>query len=441
MSSPSRQLRRRVLPRSLFGRALLIIVMPLILLQVVSTWIFYERHWDTITRRLSGAVAGELALAIDRISTSTDNEAINAELAELGRSLAIRLEFRKGDILPNNQKLETNSKLQRQLERELAARIRRPIYLDVEYQKRQILVRIQLPTGVLDAEVDRERVYSTTTYIFVLWMVGTSLVLFAVATLFMRNQVRPIRRLARAMERFGRGQDVGDYRPAGATEVRQAGAAFNVMRDRLQRMITQRTEMLAGVSHDLRTPLTRMKLQLAMLKSQDAAPLTADVAEMEKMLNEYLSFARGEGTEAVAQTHLNDLLAEVVDGARRQGAQIALEAGPDIVVAARPNALKRCLTNVVTNAIAHGTRVLVQAARRGDRIEIVVDDDGPGIPPDKREEVFRPFYRIEGSRSRETGGTGLGLTIARDVIHGHGGDITLDDSPWGGLRARLSLPV
>jgi len=408
---------------------------------VVSTWIFYERHGDTITRRLSGAVAGELALAIDRISTSTDNEAINAELAELGRNLAIRLQFRRGDILPNDQQRAESSKLQRQLERELAARIRRPIYLDVEYQKRQILVRIQLPTGVLDAEVDRERVYSTTTYIFVLWMVGTSLVLFAVATLFMRNQVRPIRRLARAMERFGRGQDVGDYRPAGATEVRQAGAAFNVMRDRLQRMITQRTEMLAGVSHDLRTPLTRMKLQLAMLKSQDAAPLTADVAEMEKMLNEYLSFARGEGTEAVAQTHLNDLLAEVVDGARRQGAQIALEAGPDIVVAARPNALKRCLTNVVTNAIAHGTRVLVQAARRGDRIEIVVDDDGPGIPPDKREEVFRPFYRIEGSRSRETGGTGLGLTIARDVIHGHGGDITLDDSPWGGLRDRLSLPV
>jgi two-component system osmolarity sensor histidine kinase EnvZ len=441
MSSPSRPLRRRLLPRSLFGRALLIIVMPLILLQVVSTWIFYERHWDTITRRLSGAVAGELALAIDRIAVSTDLDATATELEEMGRNLAIRLQFRKGDILPNNQRIVATSKLQRQLENELTSRIRRPIYLDVEYQKRQILIRIQLPTGVLDAEVDRERLYSTTTYIFVLWMVGTSLVLFAVATLFMRNQIRPIRRLARAMERFGRGQDVGDYRPAGATEVRQAGTAFNVMRDRLQRMITQRTEMLAGVSHDLRTPLTRMKLQLAMLKSKDAAPLTADVAEMEKMLNEYLAFARGEGTEAMAQTHLNDLLAEVVDGARRQGAQIALEAGPDIVVAARPNALKRCVTNVVTNASAHGTRVLVQSARRGDRIEIVVDDDGPGIPPEKREEVFRPFYRIEGSRSRETGGTGLGLTIARDVIHGHGGDITLDDSPWGGLRARLSLPV
>jgi two-component system osmolarity sensor histidine kinase EnvZ len=243
------------------------------------------------------------------------------------------------------------------------------------------------------------------------------------------------------MDQFGRGQEVSDFRPSGATEVRQAASAFNVMRDRLQRMITQRTEMLAGVSHDLRTPLTRMKLQLAMLKGNDAEALRTDVSEMEKMLNDYLAFARGEGTEAVAKTDLSDILTEVVDGARRQGADIALETGPGIVVSARPNALKRCLTNVVANAIAHGERVFVHAGRSGDRIEIVVDDDGPGIPPDKREEVFRPFYRMEGSRSRETGGTGLGLTIARDVMRGHGGDITLDDSPAGGLRAKLRLPV
>jgi two-component system osmolarity sensor histidine kinase EnvZ len=178
-----------------------------------------------------------------------------------------------------------------------------------------------------------------------------------------------------------------------------------------------------------------------MLKGKEAEALASDVSEMEKMLNDYLAFARGEGTEAVSETDLNDLLAEVVDGARRQGADIKLEAGPGMRIAARPNALRRCLTNVVTNAITHGGRVLVHAGRRGDRIEILVDDDGPGIPADKREEVFRPFYRLEGSRSRETGGTGLGLTIARDVIHGHGGDITLGDSPAGGLRARLSLPI
>jgi two-component system osmolarity sensor histidine kinase EnvZ len=441
MASPPRPLRRRVLPRTLFGRALLIIVTPLIVVQLVTTWFFYDRHWETITRRLAGAVAGELALAVDRLGAAPDAEARSSQLADIARHLAMRIEFRPGEILPNQAADVGSSIVHRLLKRELEGRLRRPFTLDTASHKHEIVVRVQVAAGVLDATIDRDRLFSSTTYIFVLWTIGTSLVLFAVATLFMRNQIRPIRRLARAVERFGRGQDVGDFRPSGATEVRQAAAAFNVMRDRIQRMITQRTEMLAGVSHDLRTPLTRMKLQLAMLKGKEAAALATDVAEMEKMLNDYLAFARGEGTEAVSETDLGDLLEEVVDGARRQGADIALEAGDHMVVAARPNALKRCLTNVVTNAIGHGSRVLVQAGRHGNRIEILVDDDGPGIPVDKREEVFRPFYRIEGSRSRETGGTGLGLAIARDVIHGHGGDITLGDSPWGGLRARLSLPV
>jgi two-component system osmolarity sensor histidine kinase EnvZ len=441
MATEPRPLRRRLLPRSLFGRSLLIIVTPLIVVQLVTTWFFYDRHWETITRRLAGAVAGELALVVDRLATAPDNEARRATLGDYAQHLAMRIEFRPGDILPNTDADVGSGIVFRLLKRELEGRLKRPFTLDTASRKREIEVRIQVSTGVLDVAIDRDRMFSSTTYIFVLWTVGTSLALFAIATLFMRNQVRPIRRLARAVERFGRGQDVGDFRPSGATEVRQAAAAFNVMRDRVQRMMTQRTEMLNGVSHDLRTPLTRMKLQLAMLKGKEAAALASDVAEMETMLNDYLAFARGEGTEAAAVTDLSELLSEVVDGARRQGADIALETGPDMVVTARPNALKRCLTNIVTNATLHGNRVFVQAGRRGDRIEILVDDDGPGIPPDKREEVFRPFYRIEGSRSRETGGTGLGLTIARDVIHGHGGDIVLDDSPWGGLRAKLSLPV
>jgi len=441
MATEPRPLRRRVLPRSLFGRSILIIVTPLIVVQLVTTWFFYDRHWETITRRLAGAVAGELALVIDRLATAPDNEARRTTLDDYAQHLAMRIQFHPGDILPNQDANVGSGIVFSLLKRELANRLLRPFTLDTESRKHEIVVRIQVSTGVLDATIDRDRLFSSTTYIFVLWTVGTSLALFAIATLFMRNQVRPIRRLALAVERFGRGQDVRDFRPSGATEVRQAAAAFNVMRDRVQRMMTQRTEMLNGVSHDLRTPLTRMKLQLAMLKGKEAVALAADVAEMEKMLNDYLAFARGEGTETAAVTDLNELLTEVVAGARRQGADIALEAGPDMVVTARPNALKRCLTNVVTNATLHGNRVFVQAGRRGDRIEILVDDDGPGIPPDKREEVFRPFYRIEGSRSRETGGTGLGLTIARDVIRGHGGDIVLDDSPWGGLRARLSLPV
>jgi two-component system osmolarity sensor histidine kinase EnvZ len=434
-------LRRRLLPRTLFGRALLIIVTPLVVVQLVTTWFFYDRHWDTITRRLAGAVAGELALVVERQANAPDEMARRAALPDITNHLAMRIEMRPGEILPNTGADEGSGIVHRLLRREIANRVRRPFVLDTESRRNEVVVQIQTAHGVLEAAIDRDRLFSSTTHIFVLWTVGTSLVLFAVATLFMRNQVRPIRRLARAMDQFGRGQEVSDFRPSGATEVRQAASAFNVMRDRLQRMISQRTEMLAGVSHDLRTPLTRMKLQLAMLKGNDAEALRTDVSEMEKMLNDYLAFARGEGTEAVAKTDLSDILTEVVDGARRQGADIALETGPGMVVSARPNALRRCLTNVVANAIAHGERVFVHAGRAGDRIEIVVDDDGPGIPPDKREEVFRPFYRMEGSRSRETGGTGLGLTIARDVMRGHGGDITLDDSPAGGLRARLRLPA
>ncbi len=433
---------KRILPHSLFGRALLIIVMPLILLQVISTWFFYDRHWETITRRLSASVAGELLLAVREVSADGPGLApLDQRLDALAGPLSMRLGYRPGAILPNTGLDHGSGLLHRILRRDIVGQVRRPIYLDTDYRPNRVLVRIQLENGVLDAEIDRERLFSSTTYIFVLWMVGTSLVLFAVASLFMRNQVRPIRRLARAMDAFGKGRGVPDYHPSGAAEVRQAATAFNAMRGSIQRMITQRTEMLAGVSHDLRTPLTRMKLQLAMLDADDVEALRADVTEMEHMLGEYLAFARGEGTEIARTTDLGQLLAEVVDGARRQGAAVELCCADGLDVTAKPNALKRCLANVVNNAIGHARHVAVAAARHDRHVEITIDDDGPGIPRDQREAVFRPFYRMEGSRSRETGGSGLGLSIARDVIRGHGGDIALDDSPLGGLRARLSLPL
>ncbi|MEX2009649.1 MAG: ATP-binding protein, partial [Dongiaceae bacterium] len=253
---------------------------------------------------------------------------------------------------------------------------------------------------------------------------------------------RPIRRLAAAADDFGKGRAVPDFKLEGATEVRQAAAAFNLMRNRIRRQIAQRTDMLAGVSHDLRTPLTRMKLQLAMLgDGPEVADLHADVAEMEKMLGGYLAFARGEGAEQPVPTDLGLLLRDLVAGALRDGATIELEAEPGLVVPLRPDAFRRCLTNLIGNARRHARTVAIRATRRGAAIEVTVDDDGPGIPPDQREEVFRPFYRLDLSRNPETGGVGLGLTIARDVIRGHGGELVLTDSPLGGLRARLRLPV
>ena len=273
-------------------------------------------------------------------------------------------------------------------------------------------------------------------------MVGTSLILFVVAMLFMRNQVRPIRRLAAAAESLGKGRDVPDFRPSGATEVRQAAAAFLEMRDRIKRQITQRTDLLSGVSHDLRTPLTRMKLQLAMLEdSSETDELKSDISEMEKMIEGYLAFARGEGGEVPSSVNLAALLREVVEGARRNGAAIEFETKGELDVTVRPDAFKRCLMNLIANAALYGDRLEIQATRRRDAIEITIDDNGPGIPEDLRKEVFRPFFRIDSSRNPETGGVGLGLTIARDVMHGHGGDITLADSPTGGLRAALRLPV
>ena len=433
---------KRFLPRTLFGRSLLIIVTPLILLQVVAAWIFYDRHWETITRRLAVGVSGEIALVIEHRRKYPQPENERWVFAAAGSNFQMRMTFQKGSILPNAPPLVGSGILDRLLFNALVERVRRPFHMDTGSRGRDVFIRVQLTDGVLDVLVPRERLFSSTTYIFVMWMVGTSMVLFAVATVFMRNQVRPIRRLAAAVDSFGKGREVPDFKPEGAAEVRSAAAAFEVMRERVQRAIGQRTEMLAGVSHDLRTPLTRMKLQLAMLADSKAIQeLKYDVSEMEKMVEGYLGFARGENAEPVASTDLKALLDEVVTGARREGAAIDLDSESGITVDLRPNAFKRCVNNLVTNAMLHADHVAIRARRAADAIEITIDDDGPGIPEEEREAVFKPFYRLDGSRNPETGGTGLGLTIARDIMHGHGGDIILNDAPGGGLRALLKLPL
>ncbi len=444
---------KRLLPSTFLGRSVIIIVMPLILLQVVSTWVFYDRHWDTITRRLAGAVAGEINMVIEsmRRFPGKENE---AQVLSAAHVMGIRVDYKRGKILPNVAPEIGGGILDQRLSKALDEQIKRPFHMDTWTYDRQVRIKVQLPNGVLDVFVSRERLFSSTTYIFVMWMVGTSMVLFAIASMFMRNQVRPIRRLAAAAESFGKGRDVPDIKPEGATEIRIAATAFNLMRERIQRNFGQRTEMLAGVSHDLRTPLTRIKLQLAMLgDGEGIADLKADLAEMESMVEAYLAFARGEGTEEVVETDLGEILVDVAAGARREGASIDVDVAIDadavinadgvaaLMVPLRPNAFKRCVTNLVTNALVHADHVAVHASRHGDAIEVTIDDDGPGIPSAEREEVFRPFYRLDSSRNLDSGGTGLGLTIARDVMHGHGGDIRLEEAPSGGVRARLRLPV
>jgi two-component system osmolarity sensor histidine kinase EnvZ len=331
----------------------------------------------------------------------------------------------------------------RQLARALEDRVQRPFIIDSRSLEKFIEIHVQLAEGVLHVVVSRRRLFSSTTYVFLLWMVGTSLALLAVATLFMRNQVKPIRRLAQAADDFGKGREVADFRAEGATEVALAGQAFNQMRSRIRRQIVQRTEMLAGVSHDLRTPLTRMKLQLAMMgEGSDIGDLQRDVDDMERMIGAYLAFARGEGLEAPTPTDLVELVSEAASGARRQGADIALVLpARSIVVPLRRDAFRRTLDNVIGNAQRYAGRIDVTLALKPRHVEILVDDDGPGIPAGAREDVFKPFFRLEQSRNQETGGTGLGLTIARDIMRSHGGDLVLTDAPGGGLRALLRLPL
>ena len=432
---------KRLLPRSLLGRSVMIIVTPLILLQVVSTWIFYDRHWDTITRRLASAVAGEISMVVHVMDQFPGKEN-NARVLDTARYAGLRVDYQRGMILPNVAPEIGIGILDRRLSRALEQQVARPFHMDTWSYGRDVRIKVQLPDGVLDVLVPRERLFSSTTYIFVMWMVGTSMVLVAIAAVFMRNQVRPIRRLAAAVSSFGKGRDVPDIKPEGATEIRTAAIAFNIMRERILRSISQRTEMLAGVSHDLRTPLTRMKLELAMLgDGKEVDDLKSDVQQMESMVEEYLAFARGESAEAVIERDIGLILDEVISGARREGADIVLGAEPNLSVPVRPNAFRRCVTNLVGNATRYAEHVTVNATRNAEFIEITIDDDGPGIPPDQREEVFKPFYRLESSRNMETGGTGLGLTIARDVMLSHGGDVRLEEAPEGGVRARVRLPV
>ncbi|MBT4710991.1 MAG: HAMP domain-containing protein [Alphaproteobacteria bacterium] len=416
----------------------------MVLLLSSTTYVFYERHWDTVTRRLSLSVAGEVGMVIDNLQSLADAGNLQPFLDSIQDHLLISIAFQDGATLPAAPPPSTvqNRILDRTLTKALSERLAQPFQIDTANLGEAMAILVQMDDGVLTVTTLRERVTSTTTFIFIMWMGVVSLVLLAISILFLRNQVKPIRNLAIAAEAFGKGRDAEDFKAWGATEVRQAAHAFQDMRARIQRHMTQRTEMLAGVSHDLRTPLTRMRLQLEMLpQDKEVGDLLADVVEMEAMVEGYLAFARNQDTEVAVETDLPQLLEQVVLNARRSGADIDLVADENILIPLHPNAFTRCITNLVDNARRYATHVVISANRVGAMIEITVDDDGPGIPADKRDEVFHPFRRLEESRNPESGGSGLGLAIARDVIRSHGGEITLLDAPAGGLRALLRLPV
>jgi two-component system osmolarity sensor histidine kinase EnvZ len=437
---------RRSMPRGLFGRSLIIIVMPVVLLQAVVTYLLFDRQWEAVTTRISRGVAAQIALFVQSYETLGPDRFAGEVVRLQETTFGLLPVVKQGEKLPEIES-PAYEVLKQVFVRELSTRIGRPVWIDSESLEDLVDIRIQLDGAVMQVMAERKRVMSTNTHVWVLWMMGTALVLLSVAILFLRNQIRPIERLADAAEAFGKGRDVPDFRPSGATEVRRAALAFLDMRERISRFVQQRTDMLAGVSHDLRTPLTRMKLELAMMKdSGSMQALKGDVEEMERMLEEYLAFARGQAGEGASETDLGQLLKDVVASAKRKSDEkapkpVELSVKDDLIVELRPNAMRRCVTNLLENALRHGTRSEVSAAMNGSTIEIAVDDDGPGIPPEQREEAFRPFHRLDSGRTLSSGGVGLGLAIARDIARGHGGDILLGESKLGGLRAVVRLPV
>ena len=429
------RLLKSVLPRSLFGRSLIILVTPLILVQVVLGYIFFDRHTETVLRLLSSTISGDIQLVVEMVEEGQNFPRIK-ELAHRNLALDLSL-YAHGHLLKKG--LHKSNWLYGFMEEALQERLTRPYFLRMSQDN--IYLDVEIRQGVLHFETSRKRLFSRTTPMVLIWTTASAILLFIVASLFMRNQIRPLRRLGDAAERFGKGQDAGDYRPEGATEVRKAGFSFNMMRDRIRRQLHERTEILAGVSHDLRTPLARMKLQLAMMpNSADIASLKDDVDQMHKMLEGYLDFARGAGEEIPQNIHLLTCFQALIHQFRNSSLKLKLECSPSLRVHVKEQMFKRCITNLLANAQKYATHAWIEAQVKGRFLEITLDDDGPGIPEQERETVFRPFYRLEGSRNSETGGVGLGLSIARDVIRNHGGQIRLGASPHGGLRVHIRLP-
>src|SRR4051812_20266958 len=430
-----------LMPKGLYARSLIIIIAPVVLLQSVIAYVFMERHWQLVTRRLSSAVTADIAALID-IYESYPQDRNGETLARIANDrLNLDLDLLPDTTLPAAGPRPFFSILDQALSDELSRQIARPFWIDTVGRSNLIEIRIQLDRSVMRVIARRSQAYASNSHIFLLWMGGSSLVLLFVAILFLRNQIRPILRLADAAESFGKGRDI-EFRPRGAREVRQAGRAFVEMKRRIERAIEQRTAMLNGVSHDLRTILTRFRLSLALLEqTPEVDDLRRDVDEMTRMLEEYLAFARGDAGEQAVATDLRSLIAELQGDAERQGHSTSVEIVGDQTVMVRPDAFRRLLFNLVSNAARHGDRIAISANHESRWLVVHVDDDGPGIAPEHREEVFKPFVRLDEARNQDEGGSGLGLSIARDIARSHGGDISLGDSPMGGLRATVRLPA
>ena len=430
------------MPTGLLARAMIIIIVPMVILQTVIGLAFMDRHWLSVTRKLSASVAQDIAAVIDIINTYPQDADYDTVSRIAFERMQLDIDIEPKVPLPALVRRPFLSRFHDVFFEQLKRRIDRPLWLDTESNPSIIHIKVDLPQGVLNIHLRTSLAYAANSHIFIVWMLGTAIVLLTIAIIFMRNQIKPIERLAEAAESFGMGRDL-DFRPRGAREVRRAGFAFLEMKRRIERAMQQRTTMLSGVSHDLRTIITRFRLSLAIMEeTPEIEDLRRDIDEMSRMLEGYLAFARGDDPTTIAvETDMNQFFEALRIDFERSGHLIRMRYHGDPLVMLRADDFKRCLTNLLANAVRYSKTIIMAGDRDHRWLTITIDDDGPGIAPDQREDVFRPFFRLDEARSMDEGGSGLGLPIARDIARAHGGDLILSESPFGGLRASVKIPV
>ena len=427
---------KNILPKRLFYRALLIVAVPVLVLQLVITIVFFDSLWIKTNKGMTRALVNEISTFIEVY----DNEEINKnELRNIfSLFLDLNIEFIENEKFENNYNERWFSPIDRTLRRELKSRFSN-YWFDTTSYKDLIDIKIAYKKGYFQFYIPRERVTNSSARMFALWITLPAFLLITIAILFLKNQTRPIIKLAKASERFGKGEEVEEFVPSGALEIRQAGYEFEKMRKRILRHLNQRSEMLSGISHDLRTPLTRIKLQLTFIKDKEISKkLSEDVKEMEKMLDEYLQFARSQFSEKTTKINLNKLIESV--SSKYENSKIKLELLENVEINGRTNLLQRCLENLINNSIKYANNTYLKLTKSSNHSIVIVEDDGPGIPVNEYENVFKPFYKIDKSRGDSKSSVGLGLSIANDIIKSHGGNIKLDKSNFGGLQVKIFLP-
>jgi two-component system osmolarity sensor histidine kinase EnvZ len=430
---------KKILPKRLFYRSLIIVATPMILLQIIITVVFFDSLWIKANKGMTHSLVSEIRTLYD-IYVGPDIEQKQTIIDLYNKNFDFFISYKSNESFPKRLEERWYSPMDRSLRRELKSVFGTSYWFDTTTYKKVVEVKIQHQNGFLQIFFPKHKITPSSARIFALWITLPGLLLITIAIMFLKNQTRPIVNLAKAAEKFGKGEFIKEFRPSGAREIRQAAYEFDKMRKRITIHLNQRSEMLSGISHDLRTPLTRLKLQLALLKEQDVAKkMSDDIEEMERMLNEYLEFAKYQKNEETETVNLNDIIKDITKKYENKKINFSIEENLEIKV--RPNSIKRCLVNLTDNGLAYGKKVEIFAKKTANNVVIFVDDDGPGIPEKEYQNVIKPFYRIDKSRGQNKSGVGLGLSIANDIIRSHGGDISLNKSPLQGLRVKISLPL